>query len=245
MGTTKLNNNQIALFIEKARPHVAEYRNRDDLTFIGGPKEWRLLQHLTADVEKHCDLLSGKVENSSLRDAVRTAVRIYLASDPYSTEEDCTIYDEARELVTYVLGKTESLENLVEDSPGQYVWLVIATLMHAVGVDNTAACYAASGYGTIDEAKNAGIGGDSTSPQEEAKKAASHGSHTGALSRIESVAKDNGFYPEELAPIRDAVEDEFPEYNEEAVKLMVIAAFATARLDKGCPVHTFEFKYAK
>lgn len=245
MATTKLNASQIELFTSKASEHVADYRNRDNLTFIGGPREEQLLQCLTEDVEKYGDHLPGKVENSSLRDAVKTAVSIYRASAPYSTEEDLKIYAETRELVTYVLGKMESRETLVEEAPGQYVWLVIATLMDVAGVDNTAACQAASGYDTIGEAQNAGIGKTFTSIQEEAGKAASRSSHIGALLRIESVTKNNGFYPEELAPIRDAVEDEFPEYNEEAGKLMVVAAFATAMLDKGSANDTFEFKYAK
>lgn len=245
MATVKLNASQIELFISKAREHVADYRNRGGLIFIGGPREEQLLKCITADVEKYGDHLPGKVENSSLRDAVKTAVRIYRASDPYSTEEDLKIYAETRELVTYVLCKTESLETLLEESPGQYVWLVIATLMAVAGVDNTAACQAAAGYDTISEAKNEGVGGGFASIQEEAGKAASRSSHIGALSRIESVVKNNGFYPEELVPIRDAVEDEFPEYNEEAVKLMVAAAFATAMLDKGSARHTFEFKCDK
>lgn len=250
METTKLDSSQIGLFIEEARPHVTKYRNRDGLAFIGGSREAQLLRSLNADVEEYKHHLPGKVGNSNLHNAVTFAFRIYRAYDPFSSEEDQKIYDEARELVTYVLGQTRSQEGLAAESPGQYVWLVIATLMAVAGVDNTTARQAAAGYDSIGKARDAGIGGVETAVgahtpiHVEAEKVAGTMPHSGALVRIGAVAKGD-FYPEELVKIRDEVKNLFPTYNEEAVKLMVTAAFATAMLDKGSAAHAFEFKFTK
>lgn len=247
MKTTKLGQSQINQFVEHAHPHVAEYRKRNNLKFIGKDREETLLNRIIADVGEYDDDLGYKVDNLGLEQAVNYAFRILCAHDPYSTDEDQIIYDEARELVTYVLGKTSSQESLAANSPGQYVWLVIATLMAVAAVDNTVACQAAAGYPTIGEAKAAGIGRTTASDtatliRAEADKAAWKTSHRDALSYICSIV-ERGVYPRELAPTRDAVEEMFPEYNSQAVQIFTIAAFATAQLNSGDKSVDFKFVF--
>lgn len=235
-------------FIYEAGPAVERFRERPENTYIGTDQEASFIKHLLADALEHACGFTGKVDNSSLSQAIRAATRIFLAHDPYTSEQDINIQQEVRRLVTETLCDTDTSEKLAGQQPGQYVWLVLATLVGISGENNGIAKQLASGYANAELASAAGIGEVPNNRRGGLVREISRGlavelTHEEALKAVRKLSKEGADTPEVLSELYGAFKHDFPIFREEAIKLGVISALAAAKLNKGSHDHTFEFRY--